>query len=120
MEDVAVRRALTVLVFGLAASGAALGQNVPVNDYPTETRAEYVFGCMAVNGQSPDALRRCSCAIDVIATILPVEAYVSAETVLAMRQTAGERSTLFRDTAPANSFVADLRRAEAEAEIICF
>jgi hypothetical protein len=27
---------------------------------------------------------------------------------------------LFRDTAPANGFVADLRRAEAEAEIICF
>lgn len=95
-------------------------QTLPVNDYPTEARADYVFGCMAVNGQTPDALRRCSCAIDVIATILPYDGYVSAETVLAMRQTSGERSTLFRDTAPANGFVADLRRAEAEAEILCF
>ncbi len=92
----------------------------PVNDYPTQARAEYVFGCMAVNGQTPEALRQCSCAVDVIAAILPYEAYVSAETVLTMRQTSGERSTLFRDTAPANGFVADLRRAEAEAEILCF
>lgn len=95
-------------------------QTLPGNDYPTEARAEYVFGCMAVNGQSPDALHRCSCAIDVIATILDYDSYVAAETVLTMRQTSGERATLFRDTAPANGFVADLRRAEAEAEIICF
>lgn len=97
-----------------------VAQTLPANDYPTEARADYVFGCMAVNGQTRDALRRCSCAIDVIAGILPVATYVAAETVLAMRQTAGERATLFRDTAPANSVVADLRRAEAEAEIICF
>lgn len=108
-----------VLTFLLTAS--VLGaQTLPMNDYPTEARAEYVFGCMAVNGQTPDALRRCSCAIDMIATILDYETYVSAETVLTMRQTSGERSTLFRDTTPANAFVADLRRAEAEAEIICF
>jgi hypothetical protein len=104
----------------LLATSAAGAQTLPLNDYPTEARAEYVFGCMAVNGQTPDALRLCSCAIDVIASILDYESYVSAETVLTMRQTSGERSTLFRDTAPANGFVADLRRAEAEAEIICF
>jgi hypothetical protein len=104
----------------LLAATLAGAQTVPVNDYPTEARADYVFGCMAVNGQTPDALRRCSCAIDIIATILNYDAYVSAETVLTMRQTSGERATLFRDTAPANGFVADLRRAEAEAEIICF
>lgn len=102
-------------------SGAvAAAQTLPVNDYPTEARADYVFGCMAVNGQTPDALRRCSCAIDVIAAILDYDAYVSAETVLTMRQTSGERSTLFRDTAPTNAYVAELRRAEAEAEIVCF
>lgn len=113
------RKLLLALPLVLAA-GAACAQTRPVNDYPTEARADYVFGCMAVNGQSPDALRRCSCAIDVIATIMDYEAYVAAETVLTMRQTSGERATLFRDTAPANRFVADLRRAEAEAEILCF
>jgi hypothetical protein len=109
-----------LLMLCLFSALGARAQTLPVNDYPTEARADYVFGCMAVNGQTPDALRRCSCAVDVIATILPYDAYVSAETVLAMRQTAGERAGLFRDTAPANSIVAELRRAEAEAEIICF
>ncbi len=109
-----------VLPVFLLTTWAAGAQPVPENDYPTEARANYVFSCMAVNGQTPEALRRCSCAIDIIATILPYEGYVSAETVLTMRQTSGERSTLFRDTAPANTHVANLRRAEAEAEIICF
>ena len=68
-------------------------------------------------GTAPTALRQCSCAIDVIATILPCKGHVAAETVLAMRRTSGERSALFRETAPATGFVADLRRAETE--ILC-
>jgi hypothetical protein len=112
-------RTLTCAALALSLQ-PAVAQTLPLNDYPTEARAEYVFGCMAVNGQTAEALRQCSCAIDVIATVLPYERYVLAETVLEMRQTSGERSTLFRDTAPANGFVADLRRAGAEAEILCF
>ncbi len=42
------------------------------NDYPTQARAEYVFACMASNGQTQQALRQCSCSIDVIASVLPV------------------------------------------------
>jgi len=34
------------------------------NDYPTATRADYVFGCMAANGNTREALLKCSCAID--------------------------------------------------------
>lgn len=98
--------------------GIATGQDLPLNNYPTEAWAGYVFGYMAVNGQTQVALRQCSCAIDTIATILDYETYVAAETVLTMRQSSGKRSALFRDTAPANGFLADLRRAEAE--IICF
>lgn len=90
------------------------------NDYPTEARADYVFGCMAANGQTRDTLRRCSCSIDVIASILSYDDYVAAETVLTMRQSGGERSALFRDTQPAMNDVASLRRAQAEAEILCF
>ncbi len=41
--------------------------------YSTATRAEYVFACMATNGGTQDSLQRCSCAIDVIATLLPYE-----------------------------------------------
>ncbi|ARJ69047.1 hypothetical protein [Paracoccus contaminans] len=102
----------------LLVPAAAIAQ--AVNDYPTATRAEYVMTCMAVNGENPDTLARCSCAIDAIAAVLPHERYVAAETVLRMRQTSGERSGLFRSGAAADGPVADLRRAEAEAEVLCF
>lgn len=105
----------------MLATGAAQAQ-VPLvlNDYPTEARADYVFGCMAANGQTRELLSRCSCSIDVIASILPYDGYVAAETVLSLRQTAGERMTIFRTAEPAKGAVANLRRAQAEAEIRCF
>ena len=90
------------------------------NDYPTEARADYVFVCMATNGQTRDALRRCSCSIDVIASILPYEKYVDAETVLEMRQVQGERVGMMRTAAVANDFVRDLKRAQAEGDVRCF
>lgn len=91
-----------------------------VNDYPTSARAEYVFTCMATNGQTREMLDRCSCAIDRIAEILPYDDYTGAETVLRMRQTTGERSGMFRGMPQMSEIVAELRRAEAEAEIVCF
>lgn len=91
-----------------------------VNDYPTEARADYVFVCMAANGQTRESLRRCSCSIDVIASILPYEQYVDAETVLEMRQAGGERVGMMRTAAVANDFVRDLRRAQAEGDVRCF
>ncbi|WP_165915589.1 hypothetical protein [Rhodovulum marinum] len=91
-----------------------------LNDYPTAARADYVFACMATNGQGRDVLEKCACSIDVIASILPYEAYVQAETVLSMRQVGGERMSIFRSSAMANALVAELRRAQAEAEILCF
>lgn len=91
-----------------------------LNDYPTAARAEYVFACMATNGQSSDVLRRCSCSIDIIATIISYEKYVEAETVLSMQLVGGERMSLFRTAANAKKLVSDLRRAQAEADIRCF
>lgn len=108
------RALLAVLLVPAAASAQA------VNDYPTEARVEYVLACMATNGESPDALRRCSCSIDNIATVLPYERYVAAETVLRMRQVSGDRAAMFRQGAMMDTVTADLRRAEAEAEILCF
>ena len=56
----------------------------------------------------------------LIAAVLPYEDYVSAETVLRMRQTTGERSGMFRGMAQMTEITARLKRAEAEAEILCF
>ena len=104
------------------AAGMATAQDVAeqFNDYPTEVRADYVFACMATNGQGADVLRRCSCSIDEIAAIVPYERYIQAETVLSMRRASGERMSYFKSAPQAESFVADLRRAQAEAEIVCF
>lgn len=90
------------------------------NDYPTAVRAEYVFACMASVGQTQDALRRCSCSIDTIASLLPFDSYQKAETVLRMRRSAGGYlGEVFRSSL-SNAMVRDLQEAEAEAEIRCF
>ncbi|WP_118133615.1 hypothetical protein [Oceanicella sp. SM1341] len=116
------RLAAPALACLLAFAGApALPQSpADLNDYPTETRADYVFACMAANGQTRDMLRRCSCSIDVIATILPFTDYEEAETVLSVTQMGGERVAALRNSAEAKGVVADLRRAQAEAEVRCF
>ena len=112
--------ALTILL--VCASGQAGAQNTAerFNDYPTEARADYVFGCMATNGRSREVLHRCSCSIDVIASIVPYDKYVEAETVLSLQQVGGERMSIFRTTAMAKNLVATMRRAQAEADILCF
>ena len=91
-----------------------------LNEYPTEARADYVFGCMKANGETRHALEQCACSIDVIATILPYERYVTAETVLSMSQVRGNLGTEFRSSEQAASALNDLRRAQAEAEVRCF
>jgi hypothetical protein len=90
------------------------------NDYPTEARADYIFGCMAANGQSREALSRCSCSLDALASILPYDKYVQASTVLSMRQGIGARTAQFKTTKVFDDQVSDLRRAQAEAEIRCY
>lgn len=91
----------------------------PANDYPTVVRADYVFGCMQVNGQTREALERCSCSIDMIASLLPFDRYEEAETVMRVRQRAGEKGTLFL-IAPLRAKVEELKRAQVEAELRCF
>ena len=90
------------------------------NDYPTAARADYVFACMATNGQTQDALQKCSCSIDVIASIIPYEKYVHYETILRMQLVGGEKSEVFRGVTWLKETVDDLRRAQAEAEARCF
>jgi len=108
------------LLLGLLTTCPAGAQDEGVNDYPTTARADYVFACMAANGGSRLALERCSCSIDVIASIFPYERYVQAETALSVGQRPGESSELFRNNPYMRDLVADLRRAQAEAEVECF
>jgi hypothetical protein len=72
--------------------------------------------------QRPDkgSLERCSCSIDLIASILPYDEYVNAETVLMVEKKGGENTSIFRSSPLMRGKVDKLRRAQAEAEIRCF
>ncbi|MGH6713209.1 MAG: hypothetical protein ACREEK_30160 [Bradyrhizobium sp.] len=91
-----------------------------VNDYPTATRAEYVFGCLKANGETRQVIEQCSCSIDVIASLVPYDRYVTAETVLSMSQVRGNLGGQFRTSEQAAGALNELRRAQAEAEVRCF
>ena len=91
-----------------------------INDYPTAARAEYVYGCMKANGETRQAIEQCSCSIDIVASIVPYDRYVTAETVLSMSQVRGNLGTQFRTSEQASNALNDLRRAQAEAEVRCF
>ncbi len=101
-------------------AGQAQSVSEQYNDYPTAARADYVFACMQTNGQTREMLDRCACSIDEIASLLSFDKYLQAETVLSMRRVGGERMAVFNSAAAAEALVADLRRAQAEAEVVCF
>jgi hypothetical protein len=106
-----------VVVLGVTAVAARAED---INDYPTAARAEYVFGCMKANGESRQSLDQCSCSVDVVASLLPYDRYITAETVLSMAQVQGNLGTQFRSSEQATNALNDLRRAQAEAEVRCF
>ena len=67
---------------------------------------------MASNGQTQQALRQCSCSIDVIASNLPYDKYEQAETVFRMRRGGGGYlGEMFR-AGVANDMVRDLEEAQ--------
>jgi hypothetical protein len=114
-----VRKATGFVAAAMLLVSVPIAAQECVNDYPTAARADYVFGCMEANGGASDALRHCACSIDVIASILPYAKYEAAETVMSVIQVGGEKAALFQDPALVEK-VADLRRAQAEGEILCF
>lgn len=114
----AMLRRTVGLAVVLAMPVAARGDN---NDYPTYARADYVIGCMAANGNTREALFKCSCALDVIAGLMPYSRYEEAETALSMQQGGGVggRVGLFRDPPVIKQLLEELRRAQAEATLQC-
>ena len=111
---------LTFVALGGLVATATFARAEDVNDYPTSARSEYVFGCMKANGETRQSIDQCSCSIDIIASLLPYDRYITAETVLSMSQVRGNLGTQFRSSEQAKGALDDLRRAQAEAEVRCF
>lgn len=112
----------------MAAAGMAAGLLAVIqpaaagveNNFPTAARADYVFACMASNGQTREMLYKCSCSIDAIAEQISYDQYVQAETVIRMRAVPGEKTAAIRDAPWTQEIVDLLRRSQAEAELKCF
>ena len=73
------RSAMVLMILTVGGMRAAAAGSSVVNDYPTSARADYVFACMKTNGETHELLEQCSCSIDVIASLLPYDAYVAGE-----------------------------------------
>jgi hypothetical protein len=126
---VAGAAALLVILLGFSAShaaephpsAAARATGTQDHDYPTSTRADYVLGCMAANGNTREALLKCSCAIDTIARLMPYSRYEMAETALSLQAGGGVggRVGLFRDPPQIKAVIKELRQAQAEANLQC-
>ena len=75
---------------------------------------------MKANGDTREALDQCSCSIDVVASLLPYDAYVEAATVASLNRAGGQIAAEFRGATIARDALARLRRAQAEGEVRCF
>ena len=111
--------AIAALGLGITAAAAQDLDADTANDYPTFNRADYVFGCMQVNGNTRLALERCSCSIDVIASILPFKVYEEAETIMSIRQRGGESVAQF-NRPESQAIITQLKQAQIEGELRCF
>ena len=109
--------AIGLLMLALAAGSVP----AEADDYPTSARADYVIGCMAANGNTREALLKCSCAIDTIASLMPYSHYEQAETALSLQAGGGVggRVGLFRDPPQIKAVIEELHRAQAEANLQC-
>lgn len=92
------------------------------NGYPTSDTVDYVLGCMAANGNTREALLKCSCSIDYIAKHMPFKEYEKAETALNMQAggALGGRVGLFHDPPEIKQAIDHLRQAQADANLQCF
>ena len=116
-------KARYLLAAALAVSGAlATGvrsDELPLNDYPTVSRADYVYACMLVNGQTRDNLEKCACSIDQIAALISFNEYEEAETIMSV-QLRGDQNTAALHHPAMQEKIKNLKRAQVEAELRCF
>jgi len=117
MKTPAIILAAALLI--AASAGHAADPNDPTN-YPTSARVDYVIGCMATNGQTQEAMERCSCSIDHIAKTIPYNSFVQLETIRRMQDMPGERAMIFRSVGWIKDLHERFRLPQVEADLECF
>ena len=114
--------ALTALLAGCAtAPEPVVEEKMPVNDFPTRDRVEYVLNCVAQHGGlSYINQYACGCKIDKIAEKMSFSEYEAARTFSYLKSTPGESGGVFRDPKQSKDLRARLKEAEDHAEKNCF
>lgn len=109
-------------VFWVMSQGALAGEERVGGkfDYPTAVRADYVFACMATNGQTRETLNKCSCSIDIIAKSMPYELYERAETIMRMQLVRGHRSAMFKNLPWMIDLADKMKQLQAQSTLECF
>ncbi len=106
-------------VAALLSPAVVAAMELPANDYPTVSRADYIYGCMQANGPTREILEKCSCSIDQIAALLSFAEYEEAETIMSVQLRGGE-SVATMSYAPIQAKIKKLKLAQIEAELRCF
>ncbi len=120
MQRLCQRRTLaTLLGAAWLSSSFAAGTDLPVHNYPTLARVEFVQECIGKHGSKLASLYQCSCAIDRIADKLSYDEFVETSTYAKYSGLAGEGGGIFRDSDEARAMAKRYRDAEGEAYRSC-
>ena len=113
---------LTLVLFACEKKEDKVSENTESiqTKFPTYAKAEYVMACMISNQNTPEYLHKCSCSVDYIESQIAYDEYVSAETLMSLRQIDGEKSLLFKITPNAKDIYTKLQNILAESEMECF
>lgn len=106
-----------LVIFSLPASGD--DEDLPVHNYPTAARVEYVNECIATHDDSLANVYQCSCTIDRIANVLSYDEFVTAITFARYAGLPGEGGAVFRDSDEARGTAKRFRELEKLAQREC-
>jgi hypothetical protein len=101
---------LAILVPGFAAA----------NDFPTQSRMEYVLECMKEHDGKHEYLYKCSCAVDQIARQMKYADYLQGSTALRYQSLGGERGAEFRDPPEVRNMAKKYKNIQEQANAACF
>jgi hypothetical protein len=88
---------------------------IPLHNFPTQARVEYVNECLSKAGGKMAALYQCSCAIDKIADAYAYDDFVEASTFAKYATLPGEGGGIFRDPEKGKTLAKHYREVENAA-----
>lgn len=107
--------------FPFLLAGLVPAQRSHANDFPTHARVEFVLACMRENPAiAQEAIYKCSCAIDAIATQVNYDTWVDLSTIANATTIAGERGGAMRDLKDGRKMIARFRELQDSAKKGCF